>query len=133
MILVEGGSGMITNIALVSIYVDDQDKARAFWIGKAGFKLIHEEPMGPDGSWIELEPSGGGTRLVIYPKPYMKDSDRMRPSIMFECDDIHEACERMKANGVEFLYEPRAMKWGVFTEFLDSEGYRHFLREKRKA
>lgn len=123
---------VITNIAVISIYVDDQDQVRTFWTEKAGFRLVYEEPMGPDGRWIELELPGGGTRLVIYPKKYMQDSDRMRPSIMFECDDIRQTYERMKANGVEFLYEPRAMKWGIFTEFLDSEGYRHFLREKRK-
>ncbi|OUM97627.1 MAG: hypothetical protein BAA02_08120 [Paenibacillaceae bacterium ZCTH02-B3] len=124
---------MITNIAIVSVFVTDQEKAREFWLDKAGFTLVYEEPMGPDGNWIELELPGGGARLVIYPKQYMKDSDRMRPSIMFECDDIHGTYERMKAKGVEFLYEPRPLKWGIFTEFLDSEGYRHFLREKRTA
>lgn len=122
---------MITNIASVSVYVEDQGRAKAFWTNQAGFELIREEPMGPDGDWIEVAPPGGGARLIIYPKRYMKDADRMRPSIMFECDDIHATYERMKAGGVEFLYGPRTLKWGVFTEFLDSEGHRHFLREKR--
>jgi len=124
---------MITNIAVVSIFVTDQEKAGEFWLEKAGFKVVYEEPMGPDGSWIELELPDGGARLVLYPKQYMRDSDRMRPSIMFECDDIHGTYERMKAGGVEFLYAPKLFKWGIFTEFLDSEGYRHFLREKRKS
>jgi predicted enzyme related to lactoylglutathione lyase len=121
---------MIANIASVSVYVADQARAKTFWLEKAGFRLVREIPMGPDGSWLEVEPAGGGAKLVIYPRTYMKNWETMRPSIMFECDDIFAAYARMKENGVEFLSGPVRMKWGTFAQFLDSEGYVHYLREK---
>lgn len=36
---------MITKIATVAVYVDDQQKAKTFWTEKAGFELIRETPM----------------------------------------------------------------------------------------
>ena len=57
----------------------------------------------------------------------------MQPSIMFECDEIHATYVRMTANGVEFLDEPKSMKWGTFAQFVGSAGYVHFLKAKRKA
>ena len=64
---------MIAKIATVSVYVEDQTKAKAFWVEKAGFKLIREIPMGPDGCWMEVAPAEGGTALVLYPRKYMKN------------------------------------------------------------
>jgi predicted enzyme related to lactoylglutathione lyase len=121
---------MITAIATVSIYVEDQDRNLRFWTDKAGFRLVRDIPMGPDGRWIELEPPAGGARIVLYPRTYMKGSEHMRPSIMFECENIRETCERMKESGVEFLGGLMSMKWGIFAQFRDPEGHVHFLKEK---
>lgn len=121
---------MITNISSVSVYVEDQSKAKTFWVEKAGLKLVREIPMGPDSYWMEVAPVGGGTVLVIYPRKYMKNWERMQPSIMFECEDIYETYARMKANGVEFLDKPHSMKWGTFAQFVDQDGYVHFLKER---
>lgn len=121
---------MIAAIASVSVYVEDQAKAKAFWVEQAGFRLEREIPMGPDGFWMEVAPPGGGTKLVLYPRHYMKDWERMQPSIMFECEDIGKTYAAMKEKGVTFLGEPKAMKWGVFAQFVDPDGYVHFLKER---
>ncbi|OUN00737.1 MAG: hypothetical protein BAA02_04720 [Paenibacillaceae bacterium ZCTH02-B3] len=121
---------MITGILSVSVYVGDQAAARAFWVDKLGFEVIRDIPMGPDGSWLEVAPPGGGTKLVLYPRKYMKGWERMQPSILFECDDIRETCARLRENGVELMGEPIVMKWGTFAQFADTEGYVHFLKER---
>jgi predicted enzyme related to lactoylglutathione lyase len=124
---------MITNISSVSIYVEDQNRAKAFWVEQVGFRLVRDVPMGPDGSWMEVAPPGGGTVLVLYPRTYMKNWDRMQPSIMFECADIRETYARMAANGVSFLDKPMSMKWGTFARFVDPDGYVHFLKERSQT
>lgn len=120
---------MITNIASVTVYVEDQTIAKSFWTEKVGFQLIKEISMGGNNYWMEVAPPEGGTVLVIYPRALMRNSDRMQPSIMFACKDIQQTYERMKQNGVEFLSAPTPMKWGTFAQFYDTEGYVHFLKQ----
>ena len=38
---------MITHIATVAVYVDDQEKAEEFWTKQVGFETKRKEPMGP--------------------------------------------------------------------------------------
>jgi lactoylglutathione lyase len=112
---------MITKIATVAVYVDDQQKAKAFWTEKVGFEVIRETPMGPGGSWLEVGPKGAETVLVIYPKSMMKNWMELKPSIVFVCDDIEATYQKMKENGVQFQGELQKMQWGTFATFLDED------------
>jgi predicted enzyme related to lactoylglutathione lyase len=119
---------MITRIATAAVYVEDQQKAKTFWLEKAGFELIRETPMGPGGSWLEVAPKGAQSALVLYPRAMMKGWEEMKPSIVFECDDIAATYERMKNNGVKFEGEPQKMQWGTFAQFYDEDGYMYVLK-----
>ena len=39
---------MIQKIATAAVYVEDQQKALAFWTDQVGFEVHREMPMGPD-------------------------------------------------------------------------------------
>lgn len=119
---------MITNIATAAVYVDDQQEALRFWTEKAGFIVRQNHPMGPSASWIEVGPADAQTCLVLYPKAMMPGADEMKPSIVFVCDDIQATYSKMKANGVEFLDEPKTMAWGTFAQFQDNQGYTYLLK-----
>lgn len=43
-------------------------------------------------------------------------------SIVFQCEDVTNTYEKLKANGVEFLGEPQEMQWGKFVQFKDEDG-----------
>ncbi|OCA84174.1 hypothetical protein A8F94_15750 [Bacillus sp. FJAT-27225] len=120
---------MIKQIATVAVYVEDQQKAKAFWSEKVGFDIVADHPMGPNASWLEVAPKGAESRLVIYPRSMMKGSETMKASIVFQCEDITSTYETMKANGVEFLGEPQTMQWGTFVSFKDEEGNEFLLRQ----
>jgi lactoylglutathione lyase len=47
---------MIRKIATAAVYVDDQHKAVEFWTKQIGFEVHRQQPMGPQGSWIEVGP-----------------------------------------------------------------------------
>jgi catechol 2,3-dioxygenase-like lactoylglutathione lyase family enzyme len=57
---------MITHVGNVSIYVRDQQKAVEFYRDKLGFKVLRDEPMGPNARWIEVAPQGAKTHLVPF-------------------------------------------------------------------
>ncbi|GGA71341.1 hypothetical protein GCM10008025_14050 [Ornithinibacillus halotolerans] len=96
---------MITNIATVGVYVEDQARAKQFWLEKVGFEVVLEHRMGPDATWLEVAPPNAQSRLVIYPKSMRGGYDMPQISIVFECDNIEETYETLKANGVEFTQE----------------------------
>ncbi|CAH0120892.1 hypothetical protein PAE9249_03416 [Paenibacillus sp. CECT 9249] len=119
---------MIRSIATVAVYVEDQQKAKEFWTKRAGFDVVAEFPMGPNAVWLEVAPKGAQSRLVIYPKSMMKDWNQRKASIVFECDDVGQAYETMKAAGVEFADEPKQMQWGTYATFKDSDGNEFLLK-----
>ncbi|MGG1664235.1 VOC family protein [Brevibacillus sp. NRS-1366] len=119
---------MITKIATVAVYVEDQQKAKVFWTEKVGFEIKQEHPMGPGSTWLEVGPKGAESALVIYPRSMMKNWAELKPSIVFVCDDIEQTYETMRANGVEFEGELNKMQWGTFASFRDEDGNSFLLK-----
>ena len=39
---------MITQVATISIYVEDQQESLKFWTNKVGFEVKAKHPMGPN-------------------------------------------------------------------------------------
>lgn len=119
---------MITQIATVGVYVEDQEAARKFWTEQVGFEVRANHPMGPGANWLEVAPPGAQSRLVIYPRKMMPNWAEMKPSIVFECSDIQQLFEAMKGRGVTFLEEPKAMPWGSYARFQDLDGNEFLLK-----
>jgi catechol 2,3-dioxygenase-like lactoylglutathione lyase family enzyme len=59
---------MIDTIATVCLFVQDQDKARAFYTEVLGFELRNDSPMAPGtpNRWLAVAPKGAQTELVLY-------------------------------------------------------------------
>ncbi len=60
---------MITTIATVTVYVEDQDRAKAFYTEKLGCELINDSEMFPGSGmrWITVAPAGCPTELTLFP------------------------------------------------------------------
>lgn len=119
---------MIRHIATAAIYVEDQQAALEFWTDKAGFEVRQNHPMGPTANWIEVGPKGAETCLVLYPKSMMPNWTEMKPSIVFECSNIQQTYEEMKAKGVTFLGDLEVMQWGTYARFTDTDGNEFLLK-----
>lgn len=119
---------MIKRIATVAVYVENQQEALKFWTEQVGFEVRRNDPMGPGAFWIEVAPVGAESCLVLYPKQGMPDWNEHKPMIVFECSDIQQVYAEMKARGVKFLEEPKAMPWGTFVQFEDLDGHRYVLK-----
>ncbi len=125
---------MINKIGKVTVYVQDQEEAKDFWINKAGFVLKMEQPMGPNFSWIEVGPSEDEfTTLVLYSKEAMQQHAPAKvahPSILFSTTDIESAYEKLKHNGVN-VGEMQRMPFGTMFSFKDQDGNEYLLREDK--
>jgi len=125
---------MINKVGKITLYVNDQEQAKDFWINKLGFVLKFEQPIGPDFSWIEVGPSEDEfTTLVLYSKSAMEKQNPSavaHPSILFSTTDIESAYEKMQQKGVE-VEKLLKMPFGTMFTFFDQDGNRYILREDK--
>ena len=104
-------------IVVSSVFVDDQDKALAFYTTKLGFVKKTEIPMGPVRWLTVVSPDDrNGTELVLEPdlhpavKPFKAAlvQDGI-PFQSFAVKDVKAEYERLQAAGVVFTQPPVAM------------------------
>ncbi|MCS0788315.1 VOC family protein [Cytobacillus pseudoceanisediminis] len=125
---------MINKIGKITVYVEDQEQAKDFWLNKMGFVLKLEQAMGPNAAWIEVGPSDDEfTTLVLYSKAAMEQQNPSavaHPSILFSTNDIEAAYDQMKQNGVE-VEDMLKMPFGTMFTFKDQDGNNYLLREDK--
>ena len=79
---------VIVSVKFVSVPTQDQDRALAFYMEKLGFRLITDQPFGPDQRWIELGIGHSDTRFVLFTPPGDEDNVGQRFSGALACDDV---------------------------------------------
>ena len=101
-------------IKLNSIFVDNQDKALAFYTGVLGFKMSKDIPMG-EFRWLTLvSPEGHpDVELVLEPnanpaaQAYQESLfEQGIPVTAFETDDLATEAKRLQDAGVKFTMDP---------------------------
>ena len=104
-------------IVVSNIYVDDQDKALAFYTSKLGFVKKTDIPLGAarwltvvapndrDGTELLLEPD---SHPAVGPFKSALAQDGI-PFTSFAVEDVHAEYERLRSAGVVFTQPPVAM------------------------
>ena len=101
-------------IKLLTMYVDDQEKALRFYTAVLGFAKKVDFSQG-SYRWLTLasaeEPDGAELQLERNDNPAAKTFQQARfqqkqPAAMFQTDDVQRDYERMKAAGAEFTMPP---------------------------
>lgn len=113
---------MITRVKFVSIPVKDYDRAMKFYTKKLGFKILTDQPFSDNSRWIELEPPGAQTKVVLFTPQGQENRVGTFSNICFTCDDVKRTYYEMKDRGVEFAVSPTEAPWGTYAQFFDSEG-----------
>ncbi|HAX73661.1 MAG TPA: glyoxalase [Firmicutes bacterium] len=126
---------MINKIGKVTIFVENQAEAKAFWTEKMNFVVKLEQQMGPMMKWLEVGPSEDAfTTFVLYEKQVMLSHNPSanvgHPNVLLSTSDIESAYSQMKANGVE-TGEMMKMPYGQMFMFKDQDGNDYLLREDK--
>jgi catechol 2,3-dioxygenase-like lactoylglutathione lyase family enzyme len=99
-------------INLVSVLVDDQDKALRFYTEVLGFRKRRDIPLG-DHRWITVTANEdpNGIELVLEPDghPAARALKEGIPFTSFAVDDMAKEFERLRQAGVRFTQEPAQM------------------------
>jgi len=119
---------MITHIHTVAVFVEDQNKTINFWMKKMGFVIRKNILMGNNVHLLEMGPEGGQTCLVLYPRSIMPKWNEYKASIVFQCSNVEEEVQRLKAQGVEIIGEVKKSTGGTFAKFKDIDGNEFLLK-----
>ena len=116
---------MIDAVATICIFVNDQDKAKAFYTEKLGFELRQDAPMG-ESRWIAVAPKGARTEVILY-KPdenweHYRQVVGKSQAITFNVTDIVALQADLEAKGVRITQKPDPQPWGTYMMILDEEG-----------
>lgn len=116
---------MFEQVGQIMLYVNDQDKAAAFWVEQLQFILISEH-NGEDGMrFIELAPSKEAqTRIVLHNKARIAEMapelQLTTPSLMFFARHLDALHQRLKQQGVT-VGDVVDMPTGRVFNFADNE------------
>jgi len=110
----------LNHIAIVSVPVADQERAKNFYIDTLGFELVSDSTF-DNQRWVEVKPAGSETALTLVTWfPTMPPGSLK--GIVLACDDTDKTYDGLKAKGVTFLSAPENAFWGRFATFDDPDG-----------
>jgi catechol 2,3-dioxygenase-like lactoylglutathione lyase family enzyme len=125
---------MITNVSLATVWVTDQDAAKAFYIDKLGFLEHTDVTLGDGYRWCSVvHPDHPEMQLTLtLPGPPLDEEDAAAFRHMLDkgslsavglaTDDCRKTHEELVAKGVEFIQEPADRPYGVEAILRDNSG-----------
>ena len=135
---------MSQSVAMVGLYVRDQDEALGFYVGKLGFR-IHTDVRNGEYRWLTVQhPDQPTFQLGLFaPGPPVLDAGTAQtlrevvakgamPPLVLEVDDCRAAYDRLRARGVEFTQEPVERYGSVDAGFRDPSGNGWKMIEARR-
>jgi catechol 2,3-dioxygenase-like lactoylglutathione lyase family enzyme len=132
---------MITGLSHATVFVLDQDSAKAFYTEKLGFEVRNDITMGD-----EFEGAGGGFRWLTVGTKDRPDleiilsdcgmgrdpeaAERLKSLVaggsvgigVMETDDCRRTHKELAAKGVTFLQEPAERPYGIEAVMRDDSG-----------
>ena len=117
-------------IKIVSIYVNDQEKALRFYTDVLGFVKKADFTQGPF-RWLTVaspeEPDGTELQLALNDNPAARAYqqamfEQSRPAAMFYVDDVQREYDRMKPLGAEFTMPPTKVTGSTIAMLNDTCG-----------
>jgi catechol 2,3-dioxygenase-like lactoylglutathione lyase family enzyme len=112
---------------IVSVPVADPQRAKAFYRDILGFELMHESPMGPSMTWIQLKAPGCDTSISL-----VTWFDKMPPGslqgVMINTDDLEGDVGGLRDRGLAMSPIAEA-PWGKYSMFNDPDGNGWILRQ----
>ncbi|MGH3049800.1 MAG: glyoxalase superfamily protein [Gaiellaceae bacterium] len=108
-------------LELVTIPVTDVDRAKTFYVEKAGFVADHDHVVREGLRFVQLTPAGSACSIAI--GTGLTESPPGSASVQLVVDDVHAAREELRARGLE-VGEVQTFDWGSFVFFADPDGNR---------
>lgn len=118
---------MFVGVGSVSVFVEDQDRAKDFYVNKLGFELRTDSPLAPGETrrWVAVAPKGAATEIILYKAGddwvHYKQVVGKSQAITLNVKNINALYDELSKKGVQ-MTKPATEFWGTFSTLNDSEG-----------
>jgi catechol 2,3-dioxygenase-like lactoylglutathione lyase family enzyme len=107
-------------LELVSVPVSDVDRAKDFYVEKAGFNLDHDHAVSDEIRFVQLTPPGSPASIAIG-KGVTEAAPGSVEGLQVVVKDIEAAHADLSSRGVE-VSDVQDFPWGRFVFFQDPDG-----------
>ena len=107
-------------LELIAVPVSDVDRAKAFYVEKAGFNPDHDHRVSDDLRFVQLTPPGSACSIAIGTGITDAAPGSVK-GLQMVVDDIEAAHAQLRERGVE-ASDVQDFPWGRFTFFSDPDG-----------
>lgn len=127
---------MITKMSHVTLFVNNQDEAKRFYVNKLGFEVRTDQTMDSGFRWLTVGPKTQPELEIVLLEPKsgpMLDEESaaavrllLKKGVLgagaFEVDDCRKTYEELKAKGVQFAGAPEERFYGIEAIMKDGLG-----------
>jgi len=114
-------------LELVAVPVSDVDRAKEFYVDRAGFNPDHDHAVSDDIRFVQLTPPGSACSIAIGKGVTDAPPGSVR-GLQMVVTDIEQAHADLAARGVE-VSEIQDLPWGSFVFFEDPDGNRWAVQQ----
>jgi predicted enzyme related to lactoylglutathione lyase len=108
-------------LELVQVPVSDVDRAKEFYVEKAGFNADHDHQVSDEVRFVQLTPPGSACSIAIGTGLGPAMAPGSVKGLQVVVDDIQAAHAELAGRGVE-VSEIQEFPWGSFVFFSDPDG-----------
>jgi catechol 2,3-dioxygenase-like lactoylglutathione lyase family enzyme len=107
-------------LELVAIPVSDVDRAKAFYVEKAGFNADHDHTVSEEMRFVQLTPPGSACSIALG-TGLIDAAPGSVQGLQLVVEDIEKARDELAGRGVD-VTDVQQFPWGSFVFFNDPDG-----------
>lgn len=114
-------------LELVAVPVSDVDRAKSFYVEKAGFNADHDHTVSDEMRFVQLTPRGSGCSIAIG-KGIVESEPGSVAGLQLVVSSVEQAHAELSGRGIE-VSPIQEFPWGRFVFFSDPDGNRWSVQE----
>jgi predicted enzyme related to lactoylglutathione lyase len=114
-------------LELFVIPVSDVDRAKAFYVERAGFVADHDHTVSDEIRFVQLTPPGSACSIAIG-RGIVEGEPGSVKGLQMVVDDIEAARDELASRGMD-IGDVQDLEWGRFLYFSDPDGNRWAVQQ----
>jgi uncharacterized glyoxalase superfamily protein PhnB len=127
----------MNTLGMITIVVDEYDRAIKHYVDDLGFTLIEDTELSPEKRWVVIAPSVQGAQILLAKAANAQQVNAIgnstggRVGFFLYTDNFDETYQGYLSRSIEFTETPRNEKFGQVVVFKDMYGNKWDLIEIR--